>query len=120
MVINMNKLVRDGKVAVLYSPGYGAGWSTWCSIRGNNTELVFEPTIVSLVEDRDSGKITDSQLVELVDSYCKNKYGEYEVYCGGVEDLKIEWIPVGTQFKIVEYDGSESIEFKENEYWITA
>ena len=25
----MNKLIRDGKVAVLISPEYGAGWSTW-------------------------------------------------------------------------------------------
>jgi len=24
----VEKLIRDGKVAVLYSPGYGAGWST--------------------------------------------------------------------------------------------
>ena len=23
----MEKVIRDGKVAVLYSPGYGAGWS---------------------------------------------------------------------------------------------
>ena len=25
----VEKLERDGKVAILYSPGYGAGWSTW-------------------------------------------------------------------------------------------
>ena len=25
----MDKVIRDGKVAVLYSPGFGAGWSTW-------------------------------------------------------------------------------------------
>ena len=25
---NMEKVIRDGKVAVLYSPGYGAGWTT--------------------------------------------------------------------------------------------
>ena len=23
------KYIRDGQVAVIYSPGYGAGWSTW-------------------------------------------------------------------------------------------
>ena len=26
---HIEKVVRDGKVAVLVSPGYGAGWSTW-------------------------------------------------------------------------------------------
>ena len=23
------KYIKDGKVAVAYSPGFGAGWSTW-------------------------------------------------------------------------------------------
>lgn len=116
----MNKVIRDGKVAVLYSPGFGAGWSTWSVVKGLNNALMFEPSVVTLVEDRDNGKITNEQLVELVESYCSNRYGKNEVYCGGVDDLQIAWIPVGTQFKINEYDGSESIEFKENDYWITA
>ncbi len=25
----IQKLSQDGKVAVLYSPGFGAGWYTW-------------------------------------------------------------------------------------------
>ena len=25
----MEKIIEDGKVAVLVSKGYGAGWSTW-------------------------------------------------------------------------------------------
>ena len=29
MKLHIEKVVRDGKVAVLVSPGYGAGWSTW-------------------------------------------------------------------------------------------
>ena len=37
-----------------------------------------------------------------------------------VEDLVIEWMPIGTEFEVDEYDGSESIRYKENEYWITA
>ena len=24
-----DKVIRDGKVAVIISPGFGAGWSTW-------------------------------------------------------------------------------------------
>jgi hypothetical protein len=116
----MKKVVRDGKVAVLYSPGYGAGWSTWSSVNGLSDDLIFEPSVVALVEDRDAEKITNAQLVELVEAYCEQKYGKHEVYCGGVDDLRIEWIPVGTEFKINEYDGSESIEYKENDYWVTA
>ena len=44
----MIKLVRDGMVAVLYSPGFGAGWYTW---NQECTELMFDPAIVKLVED---------------------------------------------------------------------
>ena len=40
----MEKVIRDGKVAVLYSPGYGAGWSTWCY----NDDLVKNPFISSI------------------------------------------------------------------------
>jgi hypothetical protein len=116
----VRKVIRDGKVAVLYSPGFGAGWSTWSSISGHGTELMFDPSVVTLVEDRDNGKITTDQLVELVNTYCEITYGKNEVYCGGVDNLEIVWIPEGTQFKINEYDGSESIEYKENDYWITA
>ena len=43
----MKKIIRDGKVAVLYSPGFGAGWSTW---NQELPELVFNPVIVDLVE----------------------------------------------------------------------
>jgi hypothetical protein len=35
------------------------------------------------------------------------------VYCGGAEDLAIQWVPVGTRFLIREYDGSESIVLEE-------
>jgi hypothetical protein len=42
----MEKVVREGKVAVLYSPGFGAGWTTW----GAPKELLFDPEVVALVE----------------------------------------------------------------------
>ena len=42
----MIKLVRDGMVAVLYSPGFGAGWYTW---NQECTELMFDPAIVKFV-----------------------------------------------------------------------
>jgi hypothetical protein len=34
--------------------------------------------------------------------------------------LKVAWIPEGTEFKVNEYDGSESIELKENTDWLIA
>jgi hypothetical protein len=43
-----------------------------------------------------------------------------DVYTGGMQDLIIEWLPEGTLFRIHEYDGSESIEVKEEMDWVTA
>lgn len=102
----MNKLIRDGKVAVLYSPGFGAGWSTW---NQELPELVFDPVIVDFVENK--------QWDELA-VYATLKYPS--IYDGGMRDLEVQWIPEGTEFRIHEYDGAESIEVKEELFWLIA
>jgi hypothetical protein len=55
---------------------------------------------------------------DTIASYCEAKYPDG--YFGGVTDLKVKWIPVGTQFRIHEYDGSETLELKDVLPWITA
>jgi len=102
----MNKLVKDGKIAVLYSPGFGAGWYTW---NYDTPEILFDPAIVKFVENKKWAEL---------DTYVTLKYPE--IYKGGMTDLQVKWIPEGTLFKVNEYDGSESIELKENEYWMVA
>jgi hypothetical protein len=104
--MGMNKLVDNGKVAVLYSPGFGAGWSTW---NQEVPEILFDPAIVKFVEE--------DQWAEL-ETYVGLKYPD--IYKGGMKDLAIAWVPKGSLFKINEYDGSESIELKENDNWIIA
>ena len=103
----MDKVIRDGKVAVLYSPGYGAGWYSWHNIK----ELLFDPVVVYMIET----KVARYE----VENYCREKYGE-EPYLGGAENLKIMWIDIGTNFIIKEYDGSESIQLKEAIDWHVA
>ena len=104
----MEKLIRDGQVAVLYSPGFGSGWFTW-----NPTfpECIFDPEIVEMIE-----KEVDRYEIE---QFVEQKYGD-EFYPGGVEDLIIVYLPQGTEFIINEYDGSESVHLKENMTWIVA
>lgn len=104
----MNKVVRDGLVAVLYSPGFGAGWSTWAdpSIR---EQILFDPGLVDLVEN---------EKWKEAEAYVTLKYPEF--YAGGLEDLLIEWVPVGTQFQVCEYDGKEWIEKRDSVDWVTA
>jgi hypothetical protein len=102
----MDKVIKDGRVAVLYSPGYGSGWYTW---NQEFPELIFSPAIVKLVEQ---------EKFDELETYMELKYPE--VFKGGMMDLEIEWIPVGTEFRIHEYDGAESIELKEELNWFTA
>ena len=98
----IQKVIRDGNVAVLYSPGFGAGWSTWTE--GKLAEFVtFDER---LVEAAESSK--DYTYVEqLLQTIFGEKLGY--MYTGGWSDIKIMWLPVGTIFEINEYDGSESI-----------
>jgi hypothetical protein len=103
----MLKVLRDGKVAVLYSPGYGAGWYTW----DIPLEGVFHPEIVEAVER----EADEDELVTIA----TRLFGE-EHYYGGAGDLTICWIPEGVEFQIEEYDGSEGIIIKDEQRWIKA
>ena len=105
--LKMEKVVRNGLVAVLVSPGFGAGWSSWNPLV---RELMFDPVIVAMVEDGTNA--------ETIAAYCEAKYSDG--YFGGASDLIVEWVPVGTQFRVHEYDGSETLEFKDVLPWVTA
>jgi hypothetical protein len=106
MTKSLNKLIDNGRVAVLYSPGFGAGWSTW---NQEVPEILFDPAIVKFVEN--------DQWDELA-TYVTLKYPG--IYDSGMRDLAVAWLPVGTEFRIHEYDGSESIEIKEELAWLVA
>lgn len=106
----VDKVIRDGKVAVLYSPGYGAGWWTWGD--KNNENMLFDPVLVGLVEKSESDQITYEEFFDLAEKHSKKAYPEQ--YTGGLDDLTIHWIPEGTMFRITEYDGAESVEYFDN------
>ena len=91
----VEKIIRDGKVAVIVSPGFGAGFVTW-----NEGISPFEPKIIKMIEENRKNEITEE--------WCKKELG-VDAYCGGANDLEIVWLPTGTRFRISEYDGSESI-----------
>lgn len=95
----MQKVIRDGKVAILISPSFGSGWHTW------NTEygevLLFHPTLVRIVEAGYAHTITSE--------FMEKELGLADVNCHGAKDLTIVWLPVGTPFVIDDFDGSEFI-----------
>ncbi len=96
----VNKLEKNGQIAVLYSPGYGAGWSTWA--HDHEEEFLFDPEVAQAILDGNK---------ELAERLAKEKWPDE--YFGGLDDLRVEWVPKGTRFYIHEYDGNESVRYLE-------
>lgn len=93
----MEKLVRDGKVAVLVSPDYGSGWFDAAR---------FDPILVQMLE----AGATKAELSK----YCEETYpGEW---LGGITDLEVAWVTQGEYFYVHEYDGNEWIVHQEDFY----
>lgn len=107
------KVVRDGLVAVCYSPTFGAGWSTWNEEYENIA--LFHPKIVQWIE---GGKKED--IDEIMQGLIGRDESCHNFYTGGAKDLRIEWLPVGTPFSVTEYDGSESITTQTAQYFKVA
>ena len=104
----MKKVIRNNQVAVLISPGYGAGWYSW---HAEHEELLYHPKLVEMVEQKRANEI-DTDWIE-------SNLGIKNVYCGGARSLQIHWLTVGTEFIIDEYDGFESI-ITELDFTLTA
>lgn len=100
----MKKVVKDGKVAVLYSFYFGEGWYS----RYGYEELLFHPDIVELVLEDRQEEITREFL---------NGLGFDVLF---IPILKIEWVEIGIQFRIEEYDGKEIVALRSNDKYITA
>lgn len=92
----MKKIERDGKVAVLVSAGFDAGWSTWNS--DHRETLCMDAEIVQAVLDND---------IDRAIAVAKQKCGDF--YEGGASGLTVEWVTKGAAFEIEEFDGNESL-----------
>ena len=64
----VEKVIKNGKVAVLFSSGFGAGWVTWNL--GNVSkeriqEILFHPKLVELVNKRNTTEKVKQALFEI-------------------------------------------------------
>jgi len=101
----MNKIIKDGKVAVLISENYGTGFYSY----GAPIQAIFDPKLVELVKLEDfDGAV----------KYVETNYPGVTTL--GIIDLQIAWIDEGEEFIINEYDGFEVIQLKSKTEWITA
>ena len=103
-------------IEILYSPGFGAGWSTWTHILtpDQTYRMIAHPTIVAMAKKEipfDKDQILSTIFEdEPIESF----------FMGGWEDIRVRALPVGTVFRINEYDGSESIEIYNPAHYMTA
>jgi len=101
----MEKVIKDGKVAVLISNDWGSGFHTY----GAPLEAIFNPQLVELIENENYEEAME---------FIKKTYPNVSVH--GVENLCVEWVEEGREFYITEYDGLESIVYKDKIEWIIA
>jgi hypothetical protein len=128
---------------ILYSPGFGAGWSTWSDDSDEQTKfmLTFEPLIEAIEKGEDVGHIDafvrwddfkdengkhdqlayfraqcvpDSPLDKFVIE-CWRRFKDVP-HIGGARGLAVD--EVYGPFRIDEYDGFESIEYDRPNFFI--
>jgi hypothetical protein len=108
---------------ILLSPGWGAGWSTWNPDEVAKFMLTYQP-IIDFIEAGGSFKRNETSdlhgdhlhplLMELADEV-KAAFGKDYVCVLGAIDLEV--VSVDGPFKITEYDGNESIQYRDEEQW---
>jgi hypothetical protein len=107
---------------IIYSPGYGAGWSTWARGFGDDRKYCIKLA-------------TDNELIHLAEAYLRGvlRLDEFvyrfktraeeiapeRCYFGAIErgNIAIAEIPDGIRWRIVEYDGYENVETETNIDW---
>lgn len=105
----IEKLIRNGKVAVLISPGHGAGWSSW-TLNGNEQFMLFDKTL-ALMAERGATETEVRTYLESID---------IDDFSGGWEDIIIVWLEEGETFIIEEYDGHENLQILSDQKYFTA
>ena len=111
---------------VLVSYGFGAGWSSW-----NDASLAYDKRVVEFwLAHKDN-----EEWMQSVEYFAGCYHGQSEAnkeaeaffksigynncpYMGGFEGIELEWVPKGVSWRITEYDGAESLEFRDDCEWI--
>lgn len=105
------KVLKDGKVvAVLISPGFGSGWSTWNAPEYREMLLFDERFVQAALQGA-----TVEEARQLVEKVFGLKPDDY--FCiSGWETIKVRWVDVGMSFTVDSRDGYEVLEFLDNCY----
>ena len=95
---------------ILVSPGYGAGWSTW-NDDDLSDDFLFDEKLIEAIERGDDKTEAVLEFVERM----KKKHGDKYFCVLGASQLEVE--TVSGPFKVNDYDGFESLSFRDSEDW---
>ena len=105
---------------ILISPCFGAGWSTWQF--DANKEMIklflaYQP-LIDAIEKHGNPSQEFSQAMENFKEEIMKRFPDEEagIYLGGARCLAVT--EVTTPFRIHEYDGSETVECRDELDWI--
>ncbi len=106
-VIDNKVINEDGEVGIIISPGHGAGWSTWAYSDEAKIESVYDADCVMALLEGDKAKVKNIAV---------QKWGDFLWH---TRDIIVKWIPRNKPFIVEEYDGHESITYRDETNWIT-
>lgn len=96
---------------ILISPGYGAGWVSWChGTREQKLFMLEDSVLVSLVE---RGEMTEDAFMARWNEVFP---GDEPPYLGGMDQLKV--VEVDGPVLVDEYDGFESVQTGGDLEWL--
>ena len=105
---------------VLYSPGYGAGWSTWNGDQFRE-DFLFDPLLIEAVEQaRSTNQPIPDHVIEAFCDRVRAKHGltEKDDYLCVLGAKQLSVATIHGQFIVEEYDGSESFRYRDTEDWL--
>lgn len=98
--------------SILISPSFGAGWSTWV----REEFVVFYLTYQPIIDRLNEGGTMDDQLVAQFKSDAAERFGSAHYFgTQGADGLIVASVPDGAEFRVNEYDGSETLELRSDD-----
>lgn len=94
-------------IGVLCSFGFGAGFSTW-----NDPNLASDKRVVEFWIQNQYHPVSEDE----AKAYLK-AIGYRDVYMGGWKGIDIVWVPIGSFWRVEEYDGAERVEIFDTCDW---
>lgn len=109
---------KISRTHVLYSPGYGAGWTTWnSSIPKPAREMMLRHAgLIAAINAGDRPTVEHPAVAEFIADMDAMGVAAEELYLGGLRDIAT--YPTTSRVRVDEYDGNESVTEEGEDEWL--